>query len=1069
MSHPFVHKPAVLFITFLAAVPAQAGSISGRITDQGSGAGLADIDLDLYDGSGNVLAAFDANTDPAGNFSFTNLPNGTYKVKADPPLPPASYYVDELWAGSSNQNAYETATAAVVRVSAASPNVTGIDFKLERGGTISGRITGPGGTPLAGIDLDLFDAARARLSFSATTDASGNYQFKPFPTGAGSTGTFFVRADASKATFYVDRYYNGQADLAAASPISVTRQQDTPNVHFSLFLGGRIAGRISIQNPQPGDSPASIDLDLFDAATGAFLGAYDAVTDATGQYVLGAMPAGTYKLRADPGLATFLIPQFYSGQASLPAAQLLNVAVSATISADFVLQKGGTLAGTVRSTQGTPLPDIDLDVFEAGTGQFLGAYDARTDTAGSYLLGPLPQGLYLVRADAAPGQGYVDQFYAGSDFQAQATNLSVSTGTGRTGIDFALVRGWLIRGKVTDAASPSTPIPGLDLDVYDPAGQLLPYDDEMTSADGSYTIGPLRPGTYLLRADPSAPTDYFDQFYSNAIDRSGAVPIVVDNSDVTVDFALIQGHLFRGGVLERGTGRRLAGVEIEVYDQNGVQLGLPQRTTTSTGRYSIGPVAPGQYFLRAVPPAAEPHQPRYYLDSATLGGAAPILVTQDDVNNLYFSLVNPLLPPVSAEISWGLALAVFGPAAFAALRRRRRSELWLLLAVCLGAAAIERPAEAGSRRGTFLRLEAELSGSYLSSLDELQPHGELSLTLERRGAKGRRESATLRMEHDRQRLKLFNFAENRIGAERLFTTMTELELELEAARRLSPGALMKLQAKGSYRDGADPGDDLWSARIEADGSLRLRPGLDLKLGYSAALTRYPDYEVAGRKLDSLRQRLSAELEIRPMDRLRARLLGAVAPKQYLKSTYDELDPQGENRNVVRSGQDRFYRTTSGGAELELRWAEDGRVELGYEHGANDTFHDNRLVLRKRFVRDYFDYRYDQAHLRFRMPLPGGFSTKAQGSLEWRRFANYPARDGLGGFLDERRRDKELALRVELSGPRLGLGRRAKARWFAGLVHLRSRSNSKDADIDETDFYVNYSYTQILTGIGYQVQ
>src|SRR5687768_6502048 len=64
---------------FALPVAAQTGTISGRITDAGTGAGVASAGVRVLAGIRNVGGA---PTDESGNYRITGIPAGTYTVEA---------------------------------------------------------------------------------------------------------------------------------------------------------------------------------------------------------------------------------------------------------------------------------------------------------------------------------------------------------------------------------------------------------------------------------------------------------------------------------------------------------------------------------------------------------------------------------------------------------------------------------------------------------------------------------------------------------------------------------------------------------------------------------------------------------------------------------------------------------------------------------------------------------------------------------------------------------------------------------------------------------------------------
>jgi hypothetical protein len=233
------------------------------------------------------------------------------------------------------------------------------------------------------------------------------------------------------------------------------------------------------------------------------------------------------------------------------------------------------------------------------------------------------------------------------------------------------------------------------------------------------------------------------------------------------------------------------------------------------------------------------------------------------------------------------------------------SELRKIL--CLGAASLLAASAAlpAPRHGVRLSFEGNVLLSYLSSLDELQPEGDLTFRILGSRRNGFRPDFRLKLVHDRQRLKLYNFDPTELGPGRIFTTMTGLYADLGFEERLSRRSKLMLRADGEYEDYEDAGDDSWSAGFSANWQMDVQRRIELTAGYAISLTRFPDYLHSGRKLDSWRQGISAQLEVRITSSARMRLSGGISPKTYIESKFYELSGEGENRNVVRASEDRL--------------------------------------------------------------------------------------------------------------------------------------------------------------------
>ena len=109
----------------------QGGSISGTVTDEATGQPVANAHVwaNQYDccGGGNGT-----DTDASGNYTIDGLAPGDYRVGVHSP---GGGLVGEFYASTTNWN-------DAVRVSVAAATTTaGIDFSLDGGEAIAGRVT----------------------------------------------------------------------------------------------------------------------------------------------------------------------------------------------------------------------------------------------------------------------------------------------------------------------------------------------------------------------------------------------------------------------------------------------------------------------------------------------------------------------------------------------------------------------------------------------------------------------------------------------------------------------------------------------------------------------------------------------------------------------------------------------------------------------------------------------------------------------------------------------------------------------------------------------------------------
>ncbi len=469
--------------------------------------------------------------------------------------------------------------------------------------------------PLSGIDLDVFDSNLVRVSgVSATTNGSGNYTLN-LP-GAGS---YVVRADPGPLDGVADEYYNNSFLESGAAAISVGPSQTVNNINFALPRGVLISGRVT----SAGVAQANMDIDVY-SSSGEFLSGYNATTSVTGDYAIGALPPGSYFVRADanPALGQLLTDTYYPSAGSIAGATAVTVGAVNVSGINISMSAGGTIAGRIVSASGaTPIPNIDLDLYTlAGVRVNV---NASTDANGDYEIGSMPAGQYILRADPTIAQGFARTYFSSASEFGDAAPIDVFAGQRRTGINFSLVAAATISGTVRQSG---TPLSGIRIDCFDASGIQTTFNAD-TDANGDYTLGPFMPGTYIVMANPTVVQGYADQTYNAQVDLNLGTPIVVPaGAAITlIDFNLALAGQITGTVTNTSA-QPVANLDLDLFDvATGSRLAKGARTIAN-GTYSFESLGAGSYFVRADPTSAQALTLRYFNDKATIDVADPVVV-----------------------------------------------------------------------------------------------------------------------------------------------------------------------------------------------------------------------------------------------------------------------------------------------------------------------------------------------------------------------------------------------------------------------------------------------------------
>ncbi len=507
------------------------GTISGNVSSGGSP--LEGAWVSSYSNSWDLLLT--VRTDGAGDYSLKGLIPGAYFVQASTETNLAPEYYDDV---PGIPAARGSATAVNVYAAIETP---GIDFDLSAGAAISGTVTTdePSPSPIAGALVGAYveGGSWAQVAL-AQTDASGNYVLQAL-----AEGTYYLEASAP-APDLLGEYYDNLAAIPAnqsqATAIPVGAGESVTGKDFALGHGSSISGKVT--DDPSGDPIEGAMVMLFLEDGGEWNHVRLGLTDTSGDYAFGGLPAGTYYLQADYSQGGYA-GEYYDNVGALlvnrasATAILLGEDTSET-GKNFALAQGGVIAGTVRPTvgPGTGIQGAMVTVYEQDWGAVAGM--ALTDANGDYTVGKLPTGQYYVSADGGPA-GYAAEYYDDQPMtdQGKANATLVPVPLGVSSIDFTLDSLASISGAVTDDADPPVPLAYAAVEAIDPQTHE-PVATAPTTADGSYEIL-VEPGSYYVSAEGEG---YAKQYYDGKSELGDAdlVSPGPGSPATGVDFSLAQ-------------------------------------------------------------------------------------------------------------------------------------------------------------------------------------------------------------------------------------------------------------------------------------------------------------------------------------------------------------------------------------------------------------------------------------------------------------------------------------------------------------------------------------------------
>lgn len=565
------------------------GAIAGTLTRAVGGAPIPFEQVDVFDDRGfQVSSGF---TNVVGEYLAIGLSAGTYFATTET----FDSYADELYDDLPCHPFCDPTTGTPIAV-ALGETTAGIDFALNRLGTISGTLTDAvSGDPIPFGFVQAFDATGEQV---AAEFGFGAYQFTGLAAG---TYTVVASGDLHLAELYDDLPCTGGppdgCDPTTGTPIVVSLDAAVTGIDFALTPLGAISGAVT--DAVSGDPVINFVVTVWDQ-DGDFAG--QAFFSPSGSYQIGGLETGTYYVTAQhnaylgelyddlpcPGG----VPAGCSPTTGTPVAVTVGVTTGGI---DFALAPKGSISGTVVDGDGQPISGAQVRTFNT-VGDNSG--NSQTDDDGNYRVGGLDAGSHFVTVSMP---GFSGRLYdglpcpfGGCDPTA-GTPVPVTNGAETGGIDFELpqIETGILRGTVTAVTGP---LASCSVLLFDGSGNFR--DSASTDSMGRYAFN-AEVGSWFVLALPFF--NHVAEVYDDVpcpdgnCDPTIGTPVPVSAGGVTsgIDFELAAARGILGEVVD-GAGNPLVGVAIDLWNAGGALVGTT--VTGLSGRYLISPGA-GTFFV----------------------------------------------------------------------------------------------------------------------------------------------------------------------------------------------------------------------------------------------------------------------------------------------------------------------------------------------------------------------------------------------------------------------------------------------------------------------------------------
>jgi hypothetical protein len=606
---PATAAPAAAPAATAPAAPAEAvatqsdqwvTSISGTVTGA-DGLALEGTEVRVYFRSGSYAAA--TKTDAQGRYTVAGLEASTFMLLFIPA--DSDTYVREFWNDKSTQN------SANLLVVGQYEKVTGVDAILALGSTVSGRVTGDGsGAALADATVFLtgMDEKSGGVQKYTTTDADGNYAIRGL-----SGGQYTLRVEPAGGN-YLREWWKDQPTERTATHFAVGVAATVAGMDVSLPQGASISGTVAA-DAAPSVGLADMSVWVYDddqnhvAAT---------QTDAAGNYTIGALESGTYRLLFRPNYEDYrFTAEWYDDQASFETSEPIELEATESVRGINALLGGtATITGTVTSEGGPAMERVNVTAYTKD-GSSPGY--AVTDENGVYTIQGMRPGAYTLQFEDYSWSGFATEWWNNQAAEVSAEYFSLPAG-GTVTRDASLAQGGTING--TALLEGGGEQWSLEVNAY-LDGKFV--KSGYTDAQGAIHLTDLPAGNYTLEFTGG---QGLPKWYKDGSGPESATTITVASGETVNDIhveiarsAMISGTVTGAGSSDEALGR----VRVSAYSTSKPSVLVSTTSTDGDGEYTLVGLAAGSYSLLFVAEGRN-YASEWWNDQPTQAASTPITV-----------------------------------------------------------------------------------------------------------------------------------------------------------------------------------------------------------------------------------------------------------------------------------------------------------------------------------------------------------------------------------------------------------------------------------------------------------
>jgi protocatechuate 3,4-dioxygenase beta subunit len=542
-------------------------------------------------------------------------------------------------------------------------------------GSVSGTVSGLDSSAVGTAYVEAFPVSKDTLygvpytSGAAAVNPNFTYTIEGLRPGA-----YFVYAYADG---YESVYYNDARDFSEADTVKVRENEEVRNINLNLAKmtpgTGSISGVVlDAKNENP--IPQAV-VYVFASEQPFYYGKSE--VDEQGRFAIGELKSGSYIAEV---YAEGYIQEIYDDADSYETTTVIEVIEpNETSGIRFLLDRGGTISGTVLDNEGRPIPNVWVEAsagagpdsaiikYRSASSLLLGGY-ASTDENGAYRITGLPVGEYIVRAEAWVSWYQDKKWYDDVRDPSYATKISVHNDEEVAGVDFRFDFSYefgVISGKVTDIDG--HPVVGAGVQIFTNTNSSTgyPYWYLTTDSDGFYRADNVPAGQYIVSCWAQVGWQYVYRYWQDAENYDQASPVTVEgnSSNEKIDFRLpvTVGTSVIEGVVRSSGGRLLANANIQVSAAPVSTPGAESSFTNlwayansdSFGRYHVDQLPADSYIVRCSYWEGISYGQQWYNGAETEEAATPVVLSgHEKRNGVDFNLdVHPIYGTLSGTVT----------------------------------------------------------------------------------------------------------------------------------------------------------------------------------------------------------------------------------------------------------------------------------------------------------------------------------------------------------------------------------------------------------------------------------